>query len=112
MQGQGIVCAAEFGERYQRCLGDFHRMEFSLDSADPEIEEAPQRREIRRQVHLLPDEALYYMGMVRQMIKNLRRGEAGGQDWQRLGSHRRDLRMQAVTPKECTSLATSVPKIK
>src|SRR5258708_15106943 len=55
----------------QRRPRHFHRMQLALDVAGPEVEETTQHRKLRRDVQMLPNEALQQTGMVRQMIEDL-----------------------------------------
>src|SRR5215831_7352281 len=53
-------------------LTDLHRMEPAFDIAAPEFEKSTQFGEVRGNIELLPDEALQQVGMVRQVIDDLR----------------------------------------
>ena len=56
-------------------LADPHRVQLALDIAAPVFQKAAERREIRGDVHLLPDEALQQVRMIRQTVDDLRGGQ-------------------------------------
>ena len=66
----------ELAWRDERRLRDFHRMQPPFDIAFPEGEEFAQHRKLRREVELLPDEALDERRMIRQVIEDFGGGEA------------------------------------
>jgi hypothetical protein len=47
-------------------------VELAFDIAAPEFQKAAQLREVRGNIELLPDEALQKVGMIRQMVDDLR----------------------------------------
>jgi len=49
-----------------------NRVKLAVEVAAPEFEEPAQLGEIRGKVELLPDEALQQVGVVRQMVNDLR----------------------------------------
>src|SRR5260221_9410680 len=79
-------------------------MQLALDIAHPEIEEAPQDREFRRNVQMLPDETLHQVRMVGQMIEDLRRRHPVALQLQPQIAHRRITPLVATkTVNECRS---------
>src|SRR5262245_57051330 len=53
-------------------LAYFHRVELPLDAAAPELEKPAQLGEVRGDVELLPDETLQQVGMIGEMVDDLR----------------------------------------
>src|SRR6266851_2856304 len=77
-------------------------MQLALDVARPEVEEAPQDREFRRNVQMLPDEALQEGWVVGQMIEDLRRRHPVALQLQPQITHRRFTPLVATeTVNEC-----------
>ena len=56
-------------------LRDLHRMQLALDVLFPEGEEALQLGIARRDIELLPDEALDQVRVVGQVVEDLGRGQ-------------------------------------
>src|SRR6266436_773478 len=92
--GLGVTQLAGFYEGGARHL---HRMQLALDIADPEFEEAAENRILRRQVHVLPDEALQQARMIRQVIEDFRRGQAIVDELQAQIAHGPHIRNVALT---------------
>ena len=69
--GSGV---AEAGPPGISRLANPHRVELAFEIAAPEFEKAAQLGEVRRNVQLLPDEALQQVGMIRQTVDDLRGG--------------------------------------
>src|SRR3712207_6534153 len=67
---------ADLSRRYQLLVSDFHRMDRALDLGYPEIEELEEPWIVRRDVVELPDETLEQPRTVRQVVEDIRRGEA------------------------------------
>src|SRR5271169_4260175 len=67
---------AEPGPSGKPRLADPHGVELALNVASPEFQEPAQFGEIRSDIELLPDEALQQVGMIGQMIDDLRRRQA------------------------------------
>ena len=61
--------------RFGTRLPDPHRMQLAIEVAAPEFEKPTQRRIIRGDVETLPDIALQQIGMIREMIDDLRGGQ-------------------------------------
>src|SRR6266851_3026976 len=53
-------------------LANFDGVELALDVAAPEFQKPAQFGEIRGEIGLLPDEALQPVGMIREMVDDLR----------------------------------------
>src|SRR5271168_1804005 len=75
MQAQRCADVAEPAAAGRPRLPDFHRMEFALDVAAPEFQEAAELGKVRSEVELLPDKALQQIGMVRHPIDDLGGGQ-------------------------------------
>src|SRR3954468_22018585 len=75
MQSQLMLEMADPVRRRAAALLDIDRVQLALDVAAPEFEEFAQLGKIGSQVEFLPDEALQQRGVIRQPVKNLRRGE-------------------------------------
>ena len=69
------VGVAQLGRADQRGGGDADGMQGPLDLAAPELEEAGELGEVRREVQLLPDEGLQDARMVRHVVQDLGRGQ-------------------------------------
>src|SRR5665213_954424 len=80
----------------QRCLRYLHRMQPAVDFPPPEGEKAAQHRIARRDVELLPDEALQQIWVIGQVIEDFGRGQAIAFQLQFDGRHREPL--VAVAP--------------
>ena len=52
-------------------LTDPHRVQLALDMAAPELEKPAQFGEIRRDIELLPNEALQQVGMIGKVVDDL-----------------------------------------
>ena len=63
---------AKAGPPERACLADPDGVQFPFDIAAPVFKKAPQLREVRRDIELLPDEALQEVGMIRHVIDDLR----------------------------------------
>jgi len=63
---------AKPGPPESACLADPDGVQFPLDIAAPVFEKAAQLGEIRSDIEFLPDEALQQVGMIRQVIDDLR----------------------------------------
>src|SRR6516164_7325770 len=62
---------------YERSrLADPDGVQSALEIAAPEFQKATQLGEIRSRVELLPDEALQQVGVIRQMVDDLRGGQS------------------------------------
>ena len=57
------------------CLPNLHRMKLPFDVAAPKIEKPARLRKIRGKVELLPDEALQQVGVIGEMLDDLRRSQ-------------------------------------
>ena len=66
---------AEPGPSVISGLANPHRVELAFEIAAPEFEKAAQLGEVRRNVQLLPDEALQQVGVIRQTVDDLRGGQ-------------------------------------
>jgi hypothetical protein len=51
-------------------------MQLAFDIADPEIEEAAQHGKMGGDIEMLPEEGLQHVRVIREMVEDLRGGEA------------------------------------
>src|SRR5579875_2282878 len=70
VQLQLAIGEAHLPGAHEPGVADADRMEAALKVALPELEEAAQHREIRADIHLLPDEALQHRREIWQVIED------------------------------------------
>ena len=73
MQPKHAVDGAQFSGLDQLGMRDPDRIKRPLELLLPEGKEVPQRRELRKQIVILPDVCLQQRGMIRHPVKNFRR---------------------------------------
>lgn len=65
----------EFGTRYEPARGNTNRVQLAVQAALPEAQEFLEYGKLRRQIEILPDEALQHHRMVGQAIEDFRGGQ-------------------------------------
>lgn len=65
----------EFGTRDEPARRNTNRVQLAVQAGLPEAQEFLEYGELRRQIEILPDEALEHHGMIGQAVENFRGGQ-------------------------------------